>query len=441
MADAVIKTINCLEIPYLVLALVAAAVSFLLSKKICIVFFLSVLIALAWRSFFHITSSRYCSFFLIIVLLFVCFFSRTTLRKVHFAGFFCLCSIVASAGLFTFNIYKLFSPFKNTFIFDIQQTVNHITTAYDTPIIIIDGKEWDRIRGPEKQEYRQRIKLNWETNFKEAFEKIREYSLWNGKVFLVLAENSDSFFGDPKDDVPSDESMRKIQEFKKNKNKTKVFSIYSYSPNGLTQYDPVDGLYHYGDKDNFIKNGNIETIQESSVKRRRLENIISAGIVFYDRDDTVLPENEIILDTWSSDISEATFPKVYADSKNVINGKYSLNVKFEDNSKVQVFLLNKFSSVPGKLRFLIKRLQGDIMIRISRWDFSNSRGVPVHDSDYYLNLPDDKTYLVTIPLKETDFTGTDKKSLFYLTGNNVNVLIDDISYIPEQHNSPKAHNE
>lgn len=420
-----------MEYPYLILAIVVMILFLFLSPKKVLFFLLSVLVAITWRSFFNITSSRYCSFFLIIIFLFVCFFLRSTLNRFHLSRYFCYFVIAIFAGLLTYNTYKLFSPFSNFFIFDIQQAVNHIASSSNSSVIVIDGKEWDRIKNPEKRYSQKQIQLKWETNPQETFEKIREYSLWNGKIFLVLAENSGSLFGAPAKSLPLNESLRKIQEYKKNKNKTKVFSIYSYSPHGLPQYGVNDHHYVYEDVDNLIKNGNIETIQNNSVKRSRLKNLISAGIDYYAPDDTILPENEILLDTWSTDITAESYPKVFADNQNVINGKYSLNIKFEKDSKEPVFFLYKFPSIPGKLRFLAKRIQGNTSFKICRWDFTNTRGFTVSDSTYYLNLPDDKTYIVTIQVRQSEFIGSDKKSLFYIMGNETNLLIDDISYAEE----------
>lgn len=330
-------------------------------------------------------------------------------------------SMLLFLGIIIINIIQNNTPFRNSYIFDIKNEMKNFTTQDDKTFI--DGKEFYRLRLDKT--YSNNYIMNNNISYHDMILLFHKFSLSGKTLNYISFENNghESFKRTKSKEFPA---LKKILSFYTNKKRNKKIVVYQYKSNGFQESEfNIDN----NKTDNLIHNGNIEEVQDYQTTLKQFSRWISNGADYYKRTDVKIPKNSFLLPMWTIPPKD-NYLKLYADSKNVINGKYSLNISFPEHNTTSVFLLNTYPSTPGRLKLLIKNLGNKTTIRVGRWDFNDKKGYTPPFSTYYFFLEDDKTHLINIEVKAEEYIGKDNISSFLLIGNDANILIDDISFCP-----------
>ena len=423
------KIVSGTGIPLILLFVISLLTLFRHNIKSFFIFSSILFFAVFWRAFFVMESSRYCASFILISFFAFLFASRYWVGIPEKRGInILLCACLLTIIIFI-NAIKLNSPFANVYLFDVKDKLNSVLSDENNSRVFIEGKDFNRLRFHEEFLDRRLFELEWRTTPEEVKRLLSEYSLCGAPLYFFFSDKTSSSGYNQLVFSSEKSSFRKIQEFHTNKNGRNRFSIYSYQVPPLILYK--NSNKELAQPTNLILNGDIEIIQDNATTQKQFMKWISAGIDYYAKDSLFLPKNQMLV-PFSVIPPPNCYPKVYADSDNVINGKYSLNIAFPTASKNIVLFMNKFTSQPGELSFLVKNLGKESRFSLARWDYSNGRGVTAPGSTRHFFLDDQEIHQIKFTVGEDEYLGIDRKSIFYVYGNGVNFLIDDISFTPFQ---------
>jgi len=418
-----IRILDCIIESETIFLFVFSAFSFLdilrTKRRLGLVFLSSAFLMILWRSFFQISTSRYCAIFIVMGLLVLIVEIRNidSYRRVKTATIICIC-----AGLVCYNTIKSFSSFRDIYILDVKEDTRSILHKNHDSKVSINPKEYGRISEGIDNKYISEM----ETQSSEELEEFLNLNrLWWNGVYLILKEKQHSnleSFGDGLE-------VRKVGKWNTNKKKTNIISIYRYQPKAeIVQAGNNDGIDSGEDDSNIITNGDIELTENSNTVKKKFSDWIRNGAVFYDSASISFPQATIILPTWTK--PDSTYPKVFADSSAPIQGKYSLNVSFGNSSNNTLYFLNYVPNTTGTFSFLVKNLSSPAEFRIARYDFFENGEVRIANrSTRMVLLTDENIYKIRIDSKKENENAY--RSVFYLTGNNLNLLIDEISFIQQ----------
>lgn len=414
MLDVINKTISCVQIPYIVLCIVSVLLIIFRDKK-GLLFLAAILLMMAWRSFFRITSSRYCCSFLILILGITSYFYFRYKSK---NLFFRITAILAFAFLLTYNIICSYSSYRNLHLYYTQDISQAISAKDQNIYSIISEKEFSRVGYPIKN------KLSYESSLEETLE---QFSLWGYQLTIIALEKASAAGNSPifQNNYRNWDIIRKSRLYT-NRRKNSVITLYSFKPRAhqlVSEYTPDR-------TGNLIKNGDIETICSQKDKLARLKKWVSQGADYYVPEDILIPKFDVLLPTWMP-FNPDNFPEVYADSESPIEGKYSLHVLLKKDNDCYIYFSNRIPSCAGKLTFAVQNLGDHGYISLSRLDYNSPSTVPVTPNYlYYIFLPDQKAYRIESDINSDSFRGD--QALFYISGASMTLLVDDIVYVPHQ---------
>lgn len=368
-----------------------------------------------WRSFFSLTASRYCSSFIVYLIILSSTFYCNSVRnkgKIAFLGIACI-------SLYVYNGLETKSSFRNVYIVDIVETLQRYAPSYSGSRIFTSYKEFNRLNVLLPGE--KRIFKTENYSFQEIADKY-SFSGYN----LLLIENNTSRV-DAQVIYPETTRFRMISKFNTNAKKNKWIPIYQFFSQELPLYNPK-----FSHKvNNLISNGDIERVLPRNQNKRLLGDWISQGVDFYDSDDIHLPQFNSLFQTWKQ-IDDLSYPRVYVDSDNVLSGSHSLHIILPKNNVSNIYFSNRIKTTEGTLSFLVKAFsQSEILV--SRYDFIPPKhGTTPPFSTFVYRINPNNTYKIMIPLRKETIEGTE--SVYYLYGKNVDILIDDIEFSPQQSN-------
>ncbi len=418
MLDVINKTISCVQIPYIVLIIVSVLLIILKDRK-GVLFLAAILLMMAWRSFFRISSSRYCCSFLILILGITSYF-YFRYRSKNF--FFRITAVLVFLFLLSYNVICTYSSYRNLHLFYIQDISKSISAKDQNIYSVISEKEFSRVGYPIKN------KLSYESSLTETLE---QFSLWGYQLTVIALEKSFAASNSPtvQNNFRNWDIIRKSRLYT-NRRKNSVITLYSFKPRPhrlISEYTPDR-------TGNLIKNGDIEIICTQKDKLARLKKWISQGADYYVPEDIIIPRFDVLLPTWMP-FNPDNFPEVFADSESPIKGKYSLHVFLKKDNDHFVFFSNKFLSCTGKLTFAVQNLGDSGYISLSRLDYNSPSTVPaIPDYLYYIFLPDQKACWIESDINSDSFKG--EQALFFISGTSISLLVDDIIYVPHQTIAP-----
>lgn len=193
-----------------------------------------------WRGFSYIQSSRYYSIFIFFGLLLSAFavnyFSHLSKRKhIHrtVVFFFVL-------TLMLIHTDKIFSSFRNVYIFDLQESVKSIMTNEPESDIYIYDKEFKRIRNNNNLSSKH-LKII----FPEIYHDFTDLFIKNNTLYdnLYLVRPNKDFFFLNEGKKKNDAKFLEIERFVSNKSHTAFLSIYKHFP--YIPFPEVDISQHY----------------------------------------------------------------------------------------------------------------------------------------------------------------------------------------------------
>lgn len=221
-----ISEINkCLYSPYLILIIAFCSHLFITQKKERLIVLITVFFTLAWRSIANISSSRYCSIFLILFFILLSFFiknTRNSFKKKHLLVLFLFVVV---------NFVFCFSSFRNTFILTLKDSISRSLAKDKKTTFFIDKKDYYRIRNPQQKSNQIEL-LSPPSNYCDFDYLYTLYNFWESNAFYLIHEKKDAL----KQNHNTMECMynnkacyRKIGQLIANKSKTNVYSIYSHN--------------------------------------------------------------------------------------------------------------------------------------------------------------------------------------------------------------------
>ena len=406
---------DCVQIPYFILMIFLIVVIGIRHTKTNILILIVGGLMILWRLFFIITSSRYCiSIIAYLIILSAAVAKNIKWKTVFIFGFVALCI------LFSFNVIKTRSSFRNNYIFDIADLVKAYRPAYDETRIFTRFQEFERLNALSNRRGNNKFFFLVSSTY-SLTELINKYSL-SGIDVLIIERNIDW----KNSIVLHNQDFRAISKHYSGFSKKKWTSVLRLIPQTIQPFNTSV----LKEDNNIIKNGNIEMTLSPASKNKMMKNWLDQGASFYSSNDVRLPEFKELIQGWKT-INAFNYPKVYVDADNVINGKYSLHIILPPKNISNIYFSNKVPTVPGKFSFLVRPINKRNIIEVSRYDFMPGKyGVTPPLSSYIFNIPADKdnVYRIEIPLDEKTIKGIE--SLFYLFGTNVNIIVDDIEFQP-----------
>ncbi len=399
------KLTSCIQLPYLVILLILLCVLFFFEKRYFLIGMTLICVLLFWRLFFEMSSSRYFSTF--IILLFVLFgfvYKTLTIRKKRISS----CTALLATLLLGYNIVKVQSADSNRYLPDINETLkrrNHYEYAF------LPSKEGKRI-GFDLQ--------NIITYDSKTLDQIsQEYSFWGEKLYIVSNNNTTGEY------IRNDLEMQIEAQYRKGSSSSKSFYLLSKAP-FVEKTSPPSGVA----KTNLILNGDMENVQTEAKKNERLKKWIEEGAEFYSSSSITLPEHSTLLPTWGT-FDPENFQEVFVVSDNPIDGKYSLRVRNKDVD-YNTFFMNEFKSASGELSLKVRNMKDVSVFRIGRYDYNPDIQGPITPDDafHYFIFTDHDVHNILIGVDVADCKGD--RSLFYISGTNFDLLIDEIRYTPRE---------
>lgn len=400
--------VHCLGLSYLILSiagLFAYSVSATKARRLMIA--AAVFFMIFWRfvvSLKYSMSSRYYCSILLLAFFFIIYWFHSQIKGRHAitAGFIFL-------FILTSNIVEAYSSFSNLYIFDAIEFINREHRKDTDASFIIQNKEINRL-GYDVSE--KALVLSTDYPSREIIQtEIDKYRYWDSGLFMILFEETDNALC----------NLRRNVSFKTNKHGTKELNFYS-----IPHESDIDKTI--GDmKDNLISNGDMEIIENRKERLSKITKWGNSGAAFYVENNVLLPMCDVLLQTWIAP-GENSYPKVFLDSSAPINGTYSLNVLFTEGANNRIAFLQKIKTGQGILKFKIRSYTPDTVLHLTKIDYTENNRPLKREQLFHFFINDNDIHDYSIEFKDSDFSGV--KTIFYLDGNNSNIVIDDICYLP-----------
>ena len=375
------KTVDCLFWPLFVYFVGIVIVHFITVKKYRIGFLFVLFILLSWRSLVVLSSSRYCSFFILLAFVSIAVFWGAVSRK------WIKYHIVVVAAIISVQSVKCFSGHRDVYIYDIKDEISVLSTQNNSAFLIFK-KELKRLSE----------NGNSKTFFAEMLEE-EPIILGASSVYEITREK--------------ESDGETVGSFFSNKQKTKRVYIRKRD-----KEKPVV-VVTPRESDNLINNGDVEKCFNEKLSGT-VNRLVKEGAVFYSSKDIKIPQHRILLPTSYFD----GYPEVFADSTNVIDGTYSLNVRIFDEG--QIYFFNTFENAPGQLSFYIKNMNGFSSFVLGRLDYESDMRILGLKLQKKIYIFDNNVHYISIPFAHSDYAGP--ISLFFLKSSNAHFLLDNICY-------------
>lgn len=234
--DVINKIAGCLHFPYFLIFLFIPIACYSKQKKpiifICIVSLLFVL----WRAFFHISSSRYCAIFVLILFLLLYLSPKNKLLISNKFILFTICFLVA------YNLISSFSSFSNIYLLDAKDYISH---AHNVPSrIVIDQKEFFRLRPLAKSSEHNYYSIDSKKEIDSIFSNYINNMFLCKEVLYCIKEDSSKtgIYHTFLDKRQNKQTCTKICQFATNYKKS-LLSLYlhnSFSPSPFQKADQHD---------------------------------------------------------------------------------------------------------------------------------------------------------------------------------------------------------
>ena len=375
--NTLIKICDCLFWP--LFCYFAGTALFLLSRKnnFRFILFAVLIVMISWRSFFLLTSSRYCASFILLSFITIgVFFVSAAHNGIKY-------HIFVVFAIILLQTIKCYSGHRDVYIYDIKDEISALSPQSDSAFLIYN-KETTRISASCDIEEDPII-------------------LGAGSIYEITKEKKDngkylgSFF------INKQKTKRAYIKIRK-----KETSVIAVAPPAL---------------DSLIINGDIEKQYDNKSNIPPIvHRLIREGATIYSSKEIILPQFQELLPSVYHD----GYPIIFADPTDAIDGLYSLNVEnYKDGC---VFFFNRFENSPGQLSFYIKNLNGISSVVLGHNDFEEGQyGRKIRSKvDKTIYLFDNKVHHVSIPFVSSDYAGP--VSLFFLLSNKSHFLLDNICY-------------
>ena len=406
MIEDINKILECIQIGLACVFFVYFSLLLKNKFRVAIGFLAIITFMTAWRCIVHINSSRYCCSYILIAIVALaisfksqCIGDHKTIAKFLFLFFM--------SGCLVYNLIKDFSSYRNIYV------LNNLEIAKDrlkNKMVFIPSKENERFYAKEKFVY----------TYEDIEDLLEEYSLF-GKNIYCLTHNTNA------DAIKTSKGKIKVLSHlytNKSKRKNDSFIVYENS-----QTDDIKNTFAFSKSKNMIFNGDIEKQQTQDETRKSTSELISAGCDFYTDKNVRLPQNKALL-AISDSFNSLNYPKIYSDDKNPIEGKFSLHILNEADTKWTIYMFNAFDSVKGVFSLTVNNLDNyDCILHILRYDYRKDHPGPIisNGSKHSFLIEKNETRTIYIDERETDFKGT--QSIFLISGKKINCLIDNVFYI------------
>ena len=324
-------------------------------------------------------------------------------------------------ALIVFNYVDLFSSFNNSYIFDLQDKIEELAKTQQECTLFVEEKEFKRLEFKNDIYPANQVPLESLDNLDKAKVFLKSYSLFSQVLFLALSDKN-RILSTANKELKLD--LKKIATYKTSKNNN-WFSIY--------RFNTEQNIPHkaYQKENNLIVNGDCEKLLNQTQKKNKLKNWIDQGAAFYLQESVDLPESSIIVPTVSPYL-EKSFPEVYAEKDNPINGNYSLHIKLKPHNTLPIYLFNHLPVKEGVFSFSARSLSKNKIFRISINSYGNpSEGAvrPKYSTFYFL-LQKDRTYNIELKIDKEMLYGN--KIIFLLQAEEIELILDDVSFIPNE---------
>lgn len=398
--------LRCIHAQYAVLLVIFAVLSWRKSKNSLFVVLLLACVMATWRIVFVISSSRYCASFIVLSFFAFCYCYKNT-EKNHNVILW-----LSFLVILTINLLETFTSFNNKYIYDLDETMTYnLKRTEDTSLVLLQEHEGRRLGRKSARVY----------TFDQLDDMMNLYSRY-GHNILVYGNNI------KKNTLEASEfyhNNKQLVSFCSSKNRKKHYSVFEC-------YLPTNPYHDFkssnSSKTNLINNGNFERLLGIEAAKKKLGKWIAPEDSFYHSVIDKIPIFKTLLPVWN-DYIENVSPHTFADDENVISGKYSLNIKYYPNKQTTVYFLNSIKATSGLLCFHVKNLGKPGCIVLSRNDYIKGKQTTKPSrATYYISLSDNDLHTICINVEPNTFNGD--SYLFHLTGKDINILIDDVSFFP-----------
>ena len=248
MLSTVNQIIKCLTIPFFAISAASFLCMLFLRRKEAILLALFVFFMILWRLIFPISSSRNCASFLILGFVLIAFFAkifRHEKRPRRIAA-------VLFAGILFFNIVKLNASFRNTYVSDIQDSIETLLRNDTDVSVFIVEKDFKRFRDSTQPE-RQHELSDPSAIHDNLLALYTSYCFWTDDAYFIFPEKNDSTRNSKVVSAflkNNNIAFRKIQQYYTNYRKKAVYSVYllpKYNPAISLDAGRFDSLNHLRD--------------------------------------------------------------------------------------------------------------------------------------------------------------------------------------------------
>ena len=396
---ALLKTIDCIGYPLFTLCIIYMSFAKTKKRKELIYLVLLIIISIIWRCVYNISSSRYSCIFLLYAFLIILFCNQNRI---------CIKKKIIISCILIWQTIDCFEGYSNLYIYDIKEAIENL--AKDNKAVLIDSREYARLRYSNNP-----YCFDYEFDNNGLENKIEYFRYWNEPLYLVCKTTKSNEIDIPKGYYISSKKIC----FSTSKNNKKHINLCQVTKKDYSQNCNTD-------KNNQIYNGDIEQIASHSEKVHRFEKWINNGASFYSKESFPIPKHSQLLPYWSTKFEKLTYPIVYADSNNPIDGKYSLRLIFRKESSV--FCMNMLKKNNALFSFNIRNngKRSFATITMSYYNQDNSWINQKSLIYYYIPLHNKETRHYDIIFRQEDFIG--EKGIIELRGNNIDWSVDNLSF-------------
>lgn len=246
--------IKCLLIPYILVGGLSVLFLVLSKRKDRFVLLGVVLFVFLWRMLAGISSSRYCIAIYLYFIITICLFLKILVHKE--SKLFDLSLLLFGCFCFVFNLATIFSSFRNVFYIDMQNDIKDILSA-DHTTVFVEEKDFKRIAC--RKEGGKIIMIPAFADISHFMEYSQSrYSFWLDDARFIVSKSNKNVMDQEKDLnlVPGEPSKYKtIRKYISNKNKTKVFFVFSrekFLPEAYSYFDQVGTSFFKELRDNGV---------------------------------------------------------------------------------------------------------------------------------------------------------------------------------------------
>ncbi len=216
------KTINCVTFPFFVVSIILIFILIFSRKKDSFFLFIILIIPLLWRQAAknQLTSSRYCSIFLILFVVYGVYALKSNCmiiknRKTVW--------IITVLGLVASNLAFAFSSFRNTYIYDLQEEVSFLSNDKKN-IFFVDNRDLKRLSTLNSKVLGRDVRPETNDEFEEL---LNTFEYWSKNAYYLFPERKNATPRIISTDIFNNNiTLKKTAQFFTNKYKTKVYSTY-----------------------------------------------------------------------------------------------------------------------------------------------------------------------------------------------------------------------